>query len=105
MLKPATDIRPYLGVVLVSVIAWLTFTLPDHPDAIGWDVFLRLPLEWPLLMLLLLVLPRRLRKPSALLSGLLLLTILFLKIADIGTKSAFERPFNPYLDAKMLTDG
>jgi hypothetical protein len=105
MLKPTTDIRPYLGVGLVSVIAWLAFTLPDHPDAIGWNAFLRLPLEWPLLMLLLLVVPRRLRKPSALLSGLLLLTILFLKIADIGTKSAFERPFNPYLDAKMLVDG
>ncbi|MBU2328305.1 MAG: hypothetical protein KJ755_13275 [Alphaproteobacteria bacterium] len=42
MLKPATDIRPYLGVGLVSVIAWLAFTLPDHPDAIGWNAFLRL---------------------------------------------------------------
>lgn len=105
MLNPEPGIRPYLGVVIVSVIAWLAFTLPDHPAAIGWSAFARLPLEWPLLILLLLVVPRVLRKPTAVLGGLLLLTILFLKIADIGTKSAFERPFNPYLDGKMLADG
>ncbi len=105
MLKAEPGIRPYLGVVIVSVIAWLAFTLPDHPAAIGWSAFARLPLEGPLLILLLLVVPRVLRKATAVLSGLLLLTILFLKIADIGTKSAFERPFNPYLDAKMLADG
>ncbi|MBX9469314.1 MAG: sulfatase [Rhizobium sp.] len=105
MLTPLTGIRPYLGVVIVTVIAWLAFTLPDHPDALGWDAFARLPLEWPMLMLLLLVVPRFLRRSTALLCGLLLLLLLFLKIADIGTKSAFERPFNPYLDAKMLADG
>lgn len=36
---------------------------------------------------------------------LLLAVMLFLKLADIGTGSAFQRPFNPYLDLKILTDG
>lgn len=105
MLKPTAGIRPYLGAVIITVIAWIALALPDHPDAVGLDAFARLPLEWPLMMLLLLVVPRGLRKPAALGCGLLLLVVLFLKIADIGTKSAFQRPFNPYLDAKMLADG
>ncbi len=105
MLKQRSAIRPYAGALIVTLIAWLAFSLPDHPDAIGIDAFASLPLEWPLLMLLLLLVPTVLRKPAALAGGLLLLLILFLKIADIGTKSAFQRPFNPYLDAKMLADG
>ncbi|EUC01083.1 sulfatase [Rhizobium sp. CF080] len=36
---------------------------------------------------------------------LLLAAMLFLKLADIGTGIAFQRPFNPYLDLKILTDG
>ena len=36
---------------------------------------------------------------------LLLAAMLFLKFADIGTGTAFQRPFNPYLDLKILTDG
>jgi hypothetical protein len=36
---------------------------------------------------------------------LALAAILFLKLADIGTGTAFQRPFNPYLDLKILTDG
>ncbi len=91
------------GALIVTLISWFAFTLPDHPDAIGFDAFARLPLEWPLLMLLLILVPTALRRP--LVGGLLLLLILFLKMADIGTKSAFQRPFNPYLDAKMLADG
>jgi hypothetical protein len=35
----------------------------------------------------------------------LLTAMLFLKLADIGTGIAFQRPFNPYLDLKILTDG
>ncbi|UIK05359.1 sulfatase-like hydrolase/transferase [Neorhizobium galegae] len=36
---------------------------------------------------------------------LLLAAMLFLKLADIGTGTAFQRPFNPYLDLKIFTDG
>ncbi|MDQ0137998.1 hypothetical protein J2T08_005942 [Neorhizobium galegae] len=34
-----------------------------------------------------------------------LAAMLFLKLADIGTGAAFQRPFNPYLDLRILTDG
>ncbi len=105
MLGKASGHRPFLSAVIVTLIAWIAFTMPDHPDAMGVSAFARLPLEWPLMMLLLLVAPSALRKLVALLSGLLLLAILFLKLADIGTQAAFQRPFNPYLDIKMLADG
>jgi len=105
MQRKAGTLRPWTGTLIVTLVAWFAFTLPDHPDAIGVSAFARLPLEWPLLMLVLLVVPSALRRPVGLLSGLLLLLILFLKLADIGTQAAFQRPFNPYLDVKMLADG
>lgn len=105
MTRPVSSIRIYAGALIVTAIAWLAFTLPDHPDAIGVQAFARLQLEWPLVMLLLLLVPRTWRRPTALLCGILLLLILFLKLADIGTQAAFQRPFNPYLDVKMLADG
>ena len=88
-----------------DLVAGLDFTLPDRLDAITFQAFARLPLEWALMMLLLLAVPRRLRRLIGLLCGLVLLLILFLKTADIGTQAAFQRPFNPYLDVKMLADG
>jgi hypothetical protein len=105
MLTSARTLKPYIGAVVVTVIAWFAFTLPDRLDAITPQAFARLPLEWPLLLLLLLAVPRSLRRPIGFLCGLVLLLILFLKVADIGTREAFQRPFNPYLDIKMMADG
>lgn len=105
MLTSARTLKPYIGAVVVTVIAWFAFTLPDRLNAITPQAFARLPLEWPLLLLLLLAVPRSLRRPIGFLCGLVLLLILFLKVADIGTREAFQRPFNPYLDIKMMADG
>lgn len=93
------------GTLLFSVIAFVAFTLPDHPDAFGLSPFLRLPLEWPLGVLALLISKGRLRRLLALAGAMIVFVILFLKGADIGTQAAFQRPFNPYLDIKMIGDG
>jgi hypothetical protein len=97
--------RVILGTVLFSLIAFLAFTLPDHPDAFSVSSFERLPLEWPLIALILLLSQGRLRRLFALMVAVAVFVILFLKIADIGTQAAFQRPFNPYLDVKMIGDG
>ncbi|MGV8935695.1 MAG: sulfatase-like hydrolase/transferase [Allorhizobium sp.] len=94
-----------VAALLFIVIAFAALTLPDHPDAFLLDTFLRLPLEIPLIGLALLLLPRRLANLVAAVFTLIIGTVLFLKIADIGVQSAFQRPFNPYLDAKMMADG
>lgn len=98
---------------LPQAAAWLLFVvvtgtllnLPDHPDALKAEFFLRLPLEVPALAVLLLLVGRRWQPLAAGLVTLLAALILFLKLADIGTQAAFQRPFNPYLDGKMLVDG
>ena len=82
-------------------IAFLALTLPDHPAGFHAQTFLRLPLEIPLAVLVLLLLPRRWKLPFAALLTLIVATLLFLKIADIGVQSAFQRRFNPYLDIKI----
>ncbi|RKE79178.1 sulfatase-like hydrolase/transferase [Rhizobium sp. AG855] len=97
--------RVVVGTLLFSLIAFGAFTLPDHPDALGLSPFLRLPLEWPLGALVLLMTSGRLRRVLGLMAAVVVFVILFLKIADIGTQAAFQRPFNPYLDIKMIGDG
>lgn len=92
------------GLFFVAV-SFVALTLPDHPDAFSLNAFLRFPLEVPLMVLALLLLPRRLAGLCAAIFALAIFTLLFLKIADIGVQSAFQRRFNPYLDMKMLADG
>ncbi len=99
------NLKAVIGAVLFSVTAFLAFTLPDHPDALGYGAFARLPLEWPLIALLALMLRGWLRRVVLLLSVVIVFLVLFLKLADIGVQSAFQRQFNPYLDIKMLGDG
>ncbi|MDI6024815.1 sulfatase [Corticibacterium sp. UT-5YL-CI-8] len=93
------------ALILFLVLGLLTLALPDHPDAITPGAFLRLPLELPLIVFVLLLMPRQLAALVAAILSAVLLLILILKVADIATQAAFQRPFNPYLDVKMATDG
>ncbi len=63
-----------------------------------------LPLEWPLILCVLL-LARPASRGAAVLRGMIVaaLTAVFvLKIADFGMRAAFSRPFNPVLDLPLL---
>ena len=97
--------RLQLAAAAFISVSFVALTLPDHPDAFSTGAFLRLPLEIPLMLLVLLWLPHRLAKLFAALFTLAILTLLLLKFADIGVESGFQRRFNPYLDMKMLADG
>jgi hypothetical protein len=99
------NLKALVGAVVFSVTAFLAFTLPDHPNSLGNGPFLRLPLEWPVISILVLMTRGWLRRLIIVLCGFLVFVVLFLKIADIGVQTAFQRQFNPYLDLKMLTDG
>ncbi|MFP5077770.1 sulfatase [Rhizobium sp. YIM 134829] len=90
------------SVVIVSLILILVVNLPDRPDAVTAAAFFRLPLEWPMTLLLLLSGPAITRQLSAWLAGLSIAVVLVLKLADLGVQSAFQRPFNPYLDHRLL---
>lgn len=94
-----------LALTLFLAIGFLALTLPGHPGALRPAAFLRLPLELPLAGFLLVALPRRPARAVALAVTLAAFALLFLAAADIGVQAAFQRPFNPYLDAKMIADG
>lgn len=97
--------RAVLSVVMFAVIGFTACMMPDNPGAFHPAAFLRIPLEVPLLALALLLLPRRMAALVALLATAVVFCLLFLKLADVGVLSAFQRRFNPYLDLKMLFDG
>lgn len=94
-----------MRLVSLCVLLWLLFDLPAHPDAIVPANFLRIPVEIPALVFLLVFLGGGTRKALIFLVTLCAAVLLFLKIADICTQAAFQRPFNPYLDMKMIRDG
>ncbi|MBD0415298.1 LTA synthase family protein [Oryzicola mucosus] len=102
---PTASRQTWLALILFLMLGLLALALPDHPDAITPRAFLRLPLELPLIIFVLLLMPQRLAPAAAAVLTAAFLLTLILKIADIATQAAFQRPFNPYLDAKMASDG
>ncbi|MGL3607852.1 sulfatase-like hydrolase/transferase [Rhizobium sp. G187] len=103
--RPVSSVKPLLAGLVVSVFVLIAIRLPDHPDALGLDAFLRLPLEWPLLCLMLLLVPGRMGRVVRAIVAVVVFLLLALKIADLGTQTAFQRPFNPYLDSRLMGDG
>ncbi len=103
--KSRSHIRLIAGWCVFWILTVFILDLPDHPDAITAEAFQRIPLELPVLAGLFLLLPSFLGRILRLTVLAAASVILFLKLADIGTQAAFQRPFNPYLDAKMLLDG
>ncbi|WP_198647094.1 sulfatase [Pannonibacter carbonis] len=93
-------------VILVFLsIGLAACTMPDSPGDFYLSRFLRLPLEVPLVALGLLLLPQRLAIALAAGATISAFALLFLKLADVGVISVFQRRFNPYLDIKMIGDG
>ncbi|MFB9953438.1 sulfatase [Rhizobium puerariae] len=100
-----TAARPVLRAAISLAIAAAILALPSNPAAFADFSAVRFPLEVIGLALLACL---SAGAGFALLrwtATLFLAAMLFLKLADIGTGMAFQRPFNPYLDAKILTDG
>ncbi|MGK6315157.1 sulfatase-like hydrolase/transferase [Neorhizobium sp. DT-125] len=88
-----------MAIILVVLV------LPSNPAALSDFSEWRFPLEIAGITLLASALARGAFTFLRVVITLLLATMLLLKLADIGTGIAFQRPFNPYLDLKILTDG
>ncbi|WP_085423290.1 sulfatase-like hydrolase/transferase [Xaviernesmea oryzae] len=104
--SPTTSARfSSLRIAISLTIALAILSLPSNPAAFSDFSEWRFPLEIAGIALLASVFTGG---AFTLLRGviaLLLAIMLLLKLADIGTGIAFQRPFNPYLDLKILTDG
>ncbi|ALV27864.1 hypothetical protein [Pannonibacter phragmitetus] len=101
----AAYLKPVVALAVFLVVFIMSCNLPVRPGGYTLAAFARLPFELPLAGLALLLLPRWLAYVAAALVTLLVFVLLFLKLADTGVQMAFQRPFNPYLDIRMLGDG
>ncbi|WP_241524126.1 sulfatase-like hydrolase/transferase [Oceaniglobus indicus] len=93
--------------ILATLLLYLALALPNTPAAMVAGTFIRLPLELPVLIALLLAvaaLPRLSRVLRVVLS-VGLTAIVLLKLGDFITFQTFSRPFNPIIDTFMFPAG
>lgn len=104
--QPDTSKRSSLVAALLTVVLLFAILLfPDHPKSFAAEHFTKLPLEWPLIILaLLLVSGKALSFLRYLLVAALGLAVL-LRSADIGSRLAFDRRFSPLVEWHLLGDG
>lgn len=93
-----TTIHALAAAVLFTVLA-----LPNHPDALSWAELRQFPLELPVLLLVMLAVGHRWGVAPAL--AFVLVSVTFLKFADMGMFLAYDRTFNPVLDAFLIEAG
>ncbi|MFF0264520.1 CDP-alcohol phosphatidyltransferase family protein [Kribbella sp. NPDC004536] len=79
---------------LAVLLVWVALIVPDHTS----NLFLRIPLEGLLFVVLVCVLPSRLAWVLAVIVGLLAGVLLILRLLDRGFYFAFDRAFHPVYD-------
>jgi Sulfatase len=87
---------------LAAVIVYGALVGPDDISSRAPAIFLRIPAEALVAAVVLLILPARARKVTAVAGGLFLGLLTLLKFVDIGFASAFDRPFDLVLDWILL---
>ncbi|MCF6368021.1 sulfatase-like hydrolase/transferase [Rhizobium halophilum] len=102
---PGTDLRKIFRISIAVLTCSIVLALPSNPAVFNTVPEIRFPLEVLPLILLCIFLPVPAFFLVRVTATLLLGVLLFLKLADIGTGLAFQRPFNPYLDFKIIVDG
>ncbi|WP_257033556.1 sulfatase [Streptomyces sp. Ag109_G2-15] len=88
--------------VLAGVLVAGALLLPNRLDGLTFTTFLRIPAEGILLAGLLLAVPPRGRRITAVAAGLLLGLLTVLKCVDMGFYSVLVRPFNLVMDWGLL---
>jgi hypothetical protein len=91
--------------VLALVGVWIALVAPDRPNRFTPEAFLRIPIEGIVVVGLALVLPRRVWAVLAWVVGPLVGLVVVVKILDVGFFTAFDRPFNPFDDWRLASDG
>jgi hypothetical protein len=90
--------------VSAGVLVLFALLLPNRLERLGVGAFLRIPAEGVLLAGLLLVLPPKPRRITAVVSGVLLGLLTVLKFVDMGFHQVLARPFDLVLDWILLDD-
>ncbi|MGX1758493.1 sulfatase [Streptomyces lydicus] len=90
---------------LAAVLVLATLLLPNDPNRLTPNEFLRIPVEGIAGAALLLLLPRKVRRPAAVLAGVVLGLLTLLDLLDIGFIEVLGRGFNVVFDWVLLGDG
>src|SRR5215213_5126892 len=94
-----------VAAVRTALAALLVFFALVGPDDFGHltpAAFVRIPVEALLGVVLLLVLPARARRVTAVVAGVFLGLLSILKVVDVGFSAALDRPFDLVLDWGLL---
>ena len=94
--------RPIAGAAAAALLLHAVLGLPSRPEGLRAGAWASLPVELPIALLLVLVLRGRVVRAAIV---ALALAVLALRLADLGTFQAFDRPFNPALDLHLLASG
>ncbi|MFE6360621.1 sulfatase [Streptomyces sp. NPDC057806] len=90
--------------VLAAALVLFALLLPNRVERLSFCAFLRIPAEGILLAGLLLSLPPRPRRITAIATGALLGVLTVLKFLDMGFHQVLARPFDLVLDWILLDD-
>lgn len=102
--RPRRAVRLLLDVTAVLAVL-VGLLAPDLLARTRPGDFLRIPVEGLLLVVVLLVLPRRAGRVFAVLAGIGLGMLNLVKLLDTGFHFAFTRPFDPIVDWSFFGDG
>jgi len=94
---------PVLFLALTS--AFVLLRLPGDAQQFTVDHWLRWPVELPVAVLALMIVPRRLVPMVGAVLAALVLTVLLLRLGDLGARFAFGRAFSPLADLHLLLQG
>ncbi|MEP4194784.1 MAG: sulfatase-like hydrolase/transferase [Aliishimia sp.] len=92
-----------LFLALATGVIFAALVLPNHPGTMKLSALNRFPLELPVIILMMLAMGRIWGLPAAL--ALVLVATAFVKLADFGMFSAYNRTFNPILDTFLIEAG
>ena len=88
--------------ILAFVVVWVAMTAPVEIRRLTAGTFAQIPLEGLLLVALVLVLPPRARRVTAVVVGVVLGLLTIIKIFDIGFFEVLDRPFDSVIDWRYL---
>ncbi|MFF4360058.1 sulfatase [Streptomyces sp. NPDC001604] len=103
---PRTAMGVHMGTtVLAAVLVFVVLLVPNRLDWITVQSFLRLPVEVIFLAAVLLVLPSKGRRITAVILGAFVGLSGVLKCLDMGFRQTLARPFDLVFDWVLLSDG
>ncbi|GGK81081.1 sulfatase-like hydrolase/transferase [Mangrovihabitans endophyticus] len=96
--------------VLAALLVFLALVTPDQVSRLPAGsylpaAFVRVPIDGVIVIAILLVLPRRVRRPAAVVLGALLGLLTVIKLIDMGFFAVLARRFDPVLDWPLFADG